>query len=100
MKYSFFIGVDVSKATLDFCLLSEGKSMFHLQASNDQRGIKEFLKQCKQFNGFDVAKAVFCMEHTGIYNNPLLEFLSRANIDAWLGKPRLNHPFILNILPA
>ena len=84
MKYSFFIGVDVSKATLDFCLVSEGKNMFHLRASNDQKGIKEFLKQCMQFSGFDVEKAVFCMEHTGIYNNPLLEFLSNSNIAAWL----------------
>lgn len=84
MKYSFFIGVDVSKATLDFCLMSEGKNMFYLQTSNDQKGIKEFIKQCKQFSGFDIKKAVFCMEHTGIYNNPLLEFLSGSNIAAWL----------------
>lgn len=82
--YSYFIGVDVSKNTLDFCLLADGKVLFHIQTSNDQKGIKEFLKQCKQLHNFNVQEAVFCMEHTGIYNNPLLEFLSKSKISAWL----------------
>lgn len=84
MLFSYFIGVDVSKNKLDFCLLTDGKVLLHSQTTNDQKGIGAFLKQCKQVTDFNLQEVIFCMEHTGIYNNPLLEFLSKSSISAWL----------------
>jgi transposase len=76
MNYHFFIGIDVSKNTLDFALLTDKeKKQFHLQASNDLAGIRQFWKQLKEQTVFDLDRAVFCMEHTGIYNQHLLRFL-------------------------
>ncbi|MDB5109880.1 MAG: Transposase family protein [Mucilaginibacter sp.] len=75
MKYHFFIGIDVSKSTLDFTLLADKEKQFQLQTSNDLTGIKQFWTQLKAQTAFTLDRAVFCMEHTGIYNQHLLTFL-------------------------
>jgi transposase len=75
MNYHFFIGIDVSKNTLDFTLLAGKEKQFQLQTSNDLAGIRQFWKQLKEQTAFVLEQAVFCMEHTGIYNQHLLSFL-------------------------
>lgn len=75
MNYHFFIGIDVSKSTLDFTLLTGKEILFQMKSSNDLNGIRLFWKQLKQQAGFTLDRTVFCMEHTGIYNQHLLNFL-------------------------
>jgi transposase len=75
MNYNYFIGIDVSKYTLDFAVLCGKDIMFQLQTSNDLPGIHGFWKQLKTQAGFSLRQAIFCMEHTGIYNQHLLDFL-------------------------
>jgi transposase len=75
MNYHFFIGIDVSKSTLDFTLLADKEKQFQLQTSNDLAGIRQFWKQLKEQTAFALEQAVFCMEHTGIYNQNLVSFL-------------------------
>ncbi|HWZ34546.1 MAG TPA: IS110 family transposase [Mucilaginibacter sp.] len=75
MNYHFFIGIDVSKSTLDFTLLTGKEKSFQLQTSNDLAGIRQFWKQLKEQSTFALEQAVFCMEHTGIYNQHVLGFL-------------------------
>lgn len=79
MNYHFFIGIDVSKNTLDFTLLAGKEKLLQVQTSNDLNGIRLVWKQLKQQPGFSLDKAVFCMEHTGIYNQHLLNFLYSKN---------------------
>ena len=70
-NYAFFIGTDISKETLDFALIVNNAVQFHLQVSNDKEGIDQFIKQVKKQNKtFSFGNSLFCMEHTGIYNNP------------------------------
>lgn len=83
MHYTHFIGIDVSKNTLDFAVLQNKDLQFQLQVSNDSEGIKTFMRKFKEhFPKVPLSSLVFCMEHTGIYNNHLLHFLSakKANI--------------------
>jgi transposase len=84
MNYTHYIGIDVSKNTLDFAVLQGKEIMFQLQVTNDVTGIKDFMKQLKAAVTlkFKLNEAVFCMEHTGIYNQHLLHFLfnKKANI--------------------
>lgn len=75
MDYQFFIGIDVSKGTLDFAVLTGREKQFQLQTTNDLAGIRQFWKQLKEQPSFTLGQAVFCMEHTGIYNQHLLNFL-------------------------
>ena len=64
-NYSFFVGIDVSKETLDFALVVTNSVQFHLQVTNDKIGIEQFVKQAKRQNkGFSFENSLFCMEHT------------------------------------
>lgn len=82
MHYTHFIGIDVSKQWLDFAVVKQNEILFHLQTENSLKGIQVFIKQLKKVREYELKSAVFCMEHTGIYNNHLLEYLykKKANI--------------------
>jgi transposase len=84
-NYAFFIGIDVSKETLDFALIVKNVVQFHLQVTNDKLGIELFVKQVRKHDkAFFFGNCLFCMEHTGIYNNPLLNYLHQKQANVWL----------------
>lgn len=82
MEFTYFIGADVSKNELDFAVMNGKTLLFHREIENRPEPIRVFLKELSRLPGFDLQTAVFCMEHTGIYNNLLLVALhkKRANI--------------------
>ena len=76
---------NLSKETLDFALIVNNVVQFHLQVTNDKFGIEQFIKQVrKQNKEFSFINSLFCMEHTGIYNNPLLNYLHQKHANIWL----------------
>ena len=76
---------NLSKETLDFALIVQNTVQFHLQVTNDKLGIEQFIKQVrKQNKEFSFVNSLFCMEHTGIYNNPLLNYLHQKQANIWL----------------
>ena len=75
MEFEFFIGIDVSKNELDFAVQQGRDLLFHREIANDVQAIMAFIKELGRLPGFKLDKAVFCMEHTGIYNNPALTCL-------------------------
>jgi transposase len=89
MQYNFFIGIDVSKSTLDVGLInsSQAGEVKHHQVSNDDDGIMAMVKWLEQESGFSVQSALFCLEHTGIYNYPLLQFFTQHGADVWVENP-------------
>lgn len=82
MEFTYFIGTDVSKNELDFAVMQGRNVLFHKEIANSPEAIKIFIKGLDKLPGFNLSKAVFCMEHTGIYNNYLLVILhkKKANI--------------------
>lgn len=75
MEFEFFIGIDVSKNELDFAVQQGKDLLFHREITNEPEAIRLFIKELCRLPGFKLAKAVFCMEHTGIYNNHPLSVL-------------------------
>lgn len=82
MNYLFFIGIDVSKNKLDFAVMQGKQFLFHRAIENQVKSIQSFIQELSRQPGFDLSQAVFCLEHTGIYNNHLLTCLHqmKANI--------------------
>lgn len=82
MEFDFFIGIDVSKNELDFAVQQGNCFLFHREVANEPTAINAIIKELCKLPGFKLANAVFCMEHTGIYNNHLLMSLykKKANI--------------------
>ena len=86
MDYKFFIGIDVSKNTLDVCLIEKESPDVnkHIQIKNSRVGMLELLKWLKQVNNYSIAESIFCMEHTGIYNYHALEYLVIKDASIWV----------------
>jgi transposase len=83
MKFKVFIGVDVSKETLDFAVFYQGGLLFHMQVENSAKGIKSFMKLLIARIVIDDSELLFCMEHTGIYCNHLLAFVEKNSMALW-----------------
>jgi transposase len=81
-KYSYFVGIDISKNELDYAVIKGSELLFHKETKNEQESISLFVKELKTLPGFTINKAIFCMEDTGIYASHLLNCLRKvkANI--------------------
>jgi len=85
MNYKWFIGIDVSKSTLDCCIMFMDQKLFHKEIENTPKGVKDYLKLLKkEIPQFLIEDAIFCMEHTGIYNIHLLSVLHLKKANIWL----------------
>ena len=86
MKSTHFIGVDVSKKTLDFALLNQtGAVQKQFKLGNDEKSINTFFDELKkEDDSFKFGTTVVCLEHTGIYANILLGYLVRAEVNICL----------------
>lgn len=89
MKFRFFIGIDVSKDTLDIGLLDaeNSETINHQQVSNNDSGTAGMLCWLEEHNGFSIENSLFCLEHTGMYNYPLLQFFSKQGASVWVENP-------------
>lgn len=81
-KISFFIGVDISKTTLDVSILHslEPKSILHAVFPNSKTGISSLLSWVRKNTSKHKLELMFCMEHTGVYGLPLCSVLSEKGI--------------------
>lgn len=74
-----FVGIDISKKWIDACVTPDGKTISHQQFENNRTGFSTMLKWIKQFSK-QQEEWLICMEHTGIYAQPLWYFLTEKNI--------------------
>ncbi len=77
-------GIDVSKATLDICLLMDGKHESH-QIKNNAKSIKQFF--VKLLKKTSEVRLSVCMENTGYYNWPTYEALDGMQLDIYVINP-------------
>jgi transposase len=82
MNDCYFVGIDVSKETLDLSVVRGSQQVFYLRIANSTEGLRLFFKLCPR--EIDLSKAVFCMEHTGIYNFYAVEFLMSRKVALWI----------------
>lgn len=84
MRYVHFVGVDISKETLDYSVIHEGEKILQFKSENSDKGIKSFLKELRKIKGLEIHNTLVCMEDTGVYNNHLTSFLHRHEISCWV----------------
>lgn len=84
MDIRYYIGIDIAKATLDWSVYDGKKAILQTSTPNSVLGIKTALRLLKALPDWKPADAVFCMEHTGIYNAHLLDFLHKLHFPIWL----------------
>lgn len=84
MDIRYYIGIDISKATLDWAIFDGKVISLQMQLENSEAGIKTALKAIADLPGFSKSEVVCCLEHTGIYNAHLLTHLHKLYIPLWL----------------
>ncbi len=89
MKKKLFIGIDVSKKTIDVSLLTSEqiKKLPHKQFDNSINGYKAMMKWINSMYKLSKDEMLFCMEHTGIYSLNLCCYLNENDIAFWLENP-------------
>ena len=84
MQINHFVGIDISKRTLDITVIVDGQVLYYDQVINDLKHIKPACTKLLQQLKATYADTVFCMEHTGIYNLPLVKYLHTREAKIWL----------------
>ena len=94
MRFDYFLSWDVSKASLDYCLLNgQGQCLDRGKITNKVPCIRKFFKRlCAQL-GATAADLLQCVENTGVYTHPLLAVMHRAQ-ESDQSKPAAAAPFL------
>lgn len=83
--YPITIGIDVSKAHLDFTVYKQLDIQQSAQIPNQLADIEQFLSDLMKKYKLD--QSLFCLEATGLYSNFLLLALVNAQAAIWVENP-------------
>ena len=83
-NYQIFIGIDVSKSKLDYCIVTDPTTTKHQFGivPNNEKGIKQLIALVKKIN-VDSLHALYCLENTGVYSMPLCYWLQASEQNYW-----------------
>lgn len=79
METIYFLGIDISKAKFDAALTVNGKDFHFDQVQNRSSEVQQFFRDLKKQIS-SLCNLVVCIEHTGIYSQPLLDVLVKLKI--------------------
>lgn len=83
-KQEYFVGIDVSKLTIDVSIINEEDYSQYERFDNNPSGFKKLDKWLKKVPHFSYPTSVICMEHTGIYTRQVLTFLIMKQARVWM----------------
>ena len=79
-----YIGIDVSKLTIDVCIITQsGKQDYH-QFENTGKEFKRMEQWLFKKDYFSYEESLFCLEHTGLYTRELLSYLLQRQANVWM----------------
>ncbi|MEG5073119.1 transposase [Microcoleus sp. B3-D2] len=84
-NYGIFIGVDVSKVKLDYCIIDKESMQYDYGSlSNTAKGINAFLSLLSKKLKGNKEDILFCLENTGVYSMPICYWLQTGHFDYWV----------------
>ena len=84
-NYNYFIGIDIGKSTNAICVIdTEENRRLECSIPNTKAGMQTLLDKLNRLPDFNLATALFCMEHTGIYCRPIVGFFYPLEANLWL----------------
>lgn len=88
MNKKWFIGIDISKLSLDVAIYSDDGDQHenHIKITNDIPGFKNLLVWLME-KKVDYKQSLFCMEHTGLYGQDIQYFLPSKGITYCMESP-------------
>jgi len=84
MNYEHYVGIDVSKETLDVAVINQdGMTLKQVVVANSAAGWRKWVKGSK----LSVSETLFCLEPTGHYSNIAVAVLLDMKAQVWLAVP-------------
>lgn len=80
METVYFLGVDIAKKTFQGALTLDGVNQFEAEVDNSPAAIKQYFKELREKFKFSSDQLIVCLEHTGIYCLPILDYLVKNEI--------------------
>ena len=88
MNYTHFIGIDVSKKTLDVSVISQqGTTQRQVVIDNTPTSLTKLLKALDNEKAVVLEQTLFCLEPTGHYSNEPIGVLLSMNLAVWVAVP-------------
>lgn len=78
METIYFLGIDISKKTFQAALTVDGINMVEWEVGNNEQAIKGYFQDIQE--KFALNQLIVCMEHTGVYSLPLLDYLTKNKV--------------------
>jgi transposase len=83
--YQWILGIDVSKDSIDACLIRQSdRQVFESKFHNNLSGFRHLKSWCKQMQCECDHHTLCCMEHTGLYTRLLVHYLVSREVKVWL----------------
>jgi transposase len=79
-----FIGIDVSKLSIDVSFITPNGEHVYEAFGNNPKDFKQMEKWLNKNKSFNYKSALFCMEHTGLYTRELVSFLLQRQANVWM----------------
>ncbi len=73
-RFETFVGIDVSKASLDICVIILGAVRASFKVENKPRQYQIIITKLQSIQGVKLENVVFCLENTGIYHQPFVQY--------------------------
>lgn len=84
METLYFLGVDMGKESYHAALTVDGSNFYDQEVKNSPVPIKQYFQGLMTKFRFKPQQLIVCMEHTGIYCYPLLEYLTKQGIKIYV----------------
>ncbi len=80
METVYFLGIDIAKKTFQAAFTLDGVNHFETEAENNPTAIKRYFKDLREKFRFSADQLIVCLEHTGIYCLPILDYLVKNGV--------------------
>lgn len=82
-QIDYFIGIDISKKTLDIAVLHENNFVFQDTILNNKKSIRGLLGILSR-KGINPVQSIFCAEFTGVYSRHLIDVYLSKGLNLWM----------------
>ena len=82
-NYKSFVGIDLSKKTLDYTILNGKEIMTQAKVANNANGLEKLKAHLKKLD-ISLSETLVCCENTGSCSYPLTIWSEKENIAIWI----------------
>jgi len=84
MEFENFMGIDLSKDTLDYAGVNIDGELLESKGANDRQSIEKELLNFSRDLGIDLNKTLICAEFTGHFGNKLIDVALKLGLNLWM----------------